>query len=225
MDISVIIPTLNEAATIGETLRRVRSSGGCEVIVVDGGSDDGTPELARPQADMVLSAGRGRARQMNVGAQAASGQVLLFLHADTVLPPDFPALLENALRNPRVVGGRFDVRLDAEGWLFRLVETFMNLRSRLSRIATGDQAIFVRSRTFLELGGYREAELMEDLELSYRLKRQGALACLREQVVTSARRWQRDGIVRTIGLMWLLRFLYFIGVSPRYLKTFYADTR
>ena len=115
MDISVIIPTLNEAATIGETLRRVRSSGRCEVIVVDGGSDDGTPELARPQADLVLSAGRGRARQMNVGARAASGQVLLFLHADTVLPPDFPALLENALRNPRVVGGRFDVRLDAEG--------------------------------------------------------------------------------------------------------------
>ena len=225
MDISVIIPTLNEAATIGETLRRVRSSGSCEVIVVDGGSDDGTPELARPQADLVLSAGRGRATQMNVGARAASGQVLLFLHADTVLPPDFPALLENALRNPRVVGGRFDVRLDAEGRLFRIIETLMNLRSRVSRIATGDQAIFVRSRTFLELGGYREAELMEDLELSYRLKRQGELACLRERVVTSARRWQRDGIVRTIGLMWLLRFLYFIGVSPSYLKTFYADTR
>lgn len=225
MDISVIIPTLNEAATIGETLRRLRSSGSCEVIVVDGGSDDGTPELARPQADLVLSAGRGRATQMNVGARAASGQVLLFLHADTVLPPDFPALLENALRNPRVVGGRFDVRLDAEGRLFRIIETLMNLRSRVSRIATGDQAIFVRSRTFLELGGYREAELMEDLELSYRLKRQGELACLREPVVTSARRWQRDGIVRTIVLMWLLRFLYFIGVSPSYLKTFYADTR
>ncbi len=225
MDISIIIPTLNEAATIGETLRRLRSSGSCEVIVVDGGSDDGTPELARPQADLVLSAGRGRATQMNAGARAASGQVLLFLHADTVLPPGFPALLKDALRNPRVVGGRFDVRLDAEGWLFRLVETFMNLRSRLSRIATGDQAIFVRSRTFLELGGYREAELMEDLELSYRLKRRGELACLRERVVTSARRWQRDGIARTIVLMWLLRFLYFIGVSPRYLKTFYADTR
>lgn len=225
MDISVIIPTLNEAATIGDTLRRVRASGSCEVIVVDGGSDDGTPELVRPQADIVLSAERGRASQMNVGARAASGQVLLFLHADTVLPPGFPALLEDALRSPRVVGGRFDVRLDAEGWPFRLVETLMNLRSRLSRIATGDQAIFVRSRTFLELGGYREAELMEDLELSYRLKRQGELACLRERVVTSARRWQRDGIVRTIVLMWLLRFLYFIGVSPSYLKTFYADTR
>ena len=225
MNISVIIPTLNEAATIVEILRRLRHSGSCEVIVVDGGSDDGTPELARPQADVVLSAGRGRAKQMNVGARAASGQVLLFLHADTVLPLGFPALLEHALHDPQVVGGRFDVRLDADGWPFRMVETLMNIRSRISRIATGDQAIFVRCQTFLELGGYCEAELMEDLELSYRLKRRGKLVCLRERVVTSARRWQRDGIARTIVLMWVLRLLYFVGVSPNYLKTFYADTR
>ena len=225
MNISVIIPTLNEAATIVEILRRLRHSGSCEVIVVDGGSDDGTPELARPQADVVLSAGRGRAKQMNVGARAASGQVLLFLHADTVLPLGFPALLEHALHDPQVVGGRFDVRLDADGWPFRMVETLMNIRSRISRIATGDQAIFVRRQTFLELGGYCEAELMEDLELSYRLKRRGKLVCLRERVVTSARRWQRDGIARTIVLMWVLRLLYFVGVSPNYLKTFYADTR
>ena len=225
MNISVIIPTLNEAATIVEILRRLRHSGSCEVIVVDGGSDDGTPELARPQADVVLSAGRGRAKQMNVGARAASSQVLLFLHADTVLPLGFPALLEHALHDPQVVGGRFDVRLDADGWPFRMVETLMNIRSRISRIATGDQAIFVRRQTFLELGGYCEAELMEDLELSYRLKRRGKLVCLRERVVTSARRWQRDGIARTIVLMWVLRLLYFVGVSPNYLKTFYADTR
>ena len=225
MNISVIIPTLNEAATIVEILRRLRHSGSCEVIVVDGGSDDGTPELARPQADVVLSAGRGRAKQMNVGARAASGQVLLFLHADTVLPLGFPALLEHALHDPQVVGGRFDVRLDADGWPFRMVETLMNIRSRISRIATGDQAIFVRRQTFLELGGYCETELMEDLELSYRLKRRGKLVCLRERVVTSARRWQRDGIARTIVLMWVLRLLYFVGVSPNYLKTFYADTR
>lgn len=225
MNISVIIPTLNEAATIVEILRRLRSSGRCEVIVVDGGSDDSTPELARPQADVVLSVERGRAKQMNVGARTASGQVLLFLHADTVLPPGFPALLEHALRDPQVVGGRFDVRLDADGWPFRMVETLMNIRSRISRIATGDQAIFVRRQTFLELGGYRETELMEDLELSYRLKRRGKVMCLRERVVTSARRWQRDGIARTIVLMWVLRLLYFVGVSPNYLKTFYADTR
>lgn len=225
MDISVIIPTLNEATTIAATLGRVRDSGACELIVVDGGSGDGTPELARPQADLVLSAGRGRARQMNVGARAAGGQVLLFLHADTLLPPDFPALLEHALRDPQVVGGRFDIRLDAEGWPLRMVETLVNIRSRLSRIATGDQAIFVRRQTFLELGGYREIELMEDLELSYRLKRRGKLTCLRERVVTSARRWQRDGIARTIVLMWALRLLYWVGVPTKYLKTFYADTR
>ncbi len=225
MNISVIIPTLNEAATIVEILCRLRRSGSCEVIVVDGGSDDGTLELARPRADLLLSAGRGRAKQMNVGARAASGQVLLFLHADTILPPGFPTLLERALHDPRVVGGRFDVRLDAAGWPFRMIETLINIRSRLSRIATGDQAIFVRRQTFLELGGYRETELMEDLELSYRLKRWGKLVCLRERIVTSARRWQRDGIVRTIVLMWVLRFLYFVGVSPNYLKTFYTDTR
>lgn len=225
MNISVIIPTLNEAETIAETLLHLRCGGSCEVIVVDGGSTDGTPELVRPQADLFLSAGRGRARQMNAGAQAATGEVLLFLHADTILPQGFPALLEHALQNPEVVGGRFDVRLDAEGWPFRMVETLMNVRSRVSRVATGDQAIFVRREVFLALGGYHEAELMEDLELSYRLKRQGKIVCLRERVVTSARRWQRNGIARTIVLMWALRFLYFVGISPNHLKTFYADTR
>jgi rSAM/selenodomain-associated transferase 2 len=162
---------------------------------------------------------------MNAGAQAASGDVLLFLHADTALPPEFPGVLEQALADSEVIAGRFDVRLNAKGWPFRMVETLMNIRSRVSQIATGDQAIFVRCEVFLRLGGYHEAELMEDLELSYRLKRQGKIVCLRERVVTSARRWQRNGIARTIMLMWALRFCYFAGISPNYLKTFYADTR
>jgi rSAM/selenodomain-associated transferase 2 len=225
MRISVIIPTLNEAETIAETLVQVRRAGDCEVIVVDGGSNDATPDLARDQADTFLTAGRGRARQMNVGAQAASGDVLLFLHADTVLPHGFPGILEQALAEPAVIAGRFEVRLGAAGWPFRMVEMLMNIRSRLSHIATGDQAIFVRREVFLHLGGYHEAELMEDLELSYRLKRRGKIACLRERVVTSARRWQRNGIARTIVLMWALRFCYFVGIPPNYLKTFYADTR
>ena len=225
MRISVIIPTLNEAETIAETLVQVRRAGDCEVIVVDGGSTDVTPDRARDHADIFLTTERGRARQMNAGAQAANGDVLLFLHADTALPQGFPNVLEQALAGPEVIAGRFDVRLSAEGWPFRMVETLMNIRSRLSHIATGDQAIFVRREVFLRLGGYHEAELMEDLELSYRLKRQGKIACLRERVVTSARRWQRNGIARTIVLMWALRFCYFVGIPTNYLKTFYADTR
>ena len=225
MRVSVVIPTLNEAGGIAQALVRVRQAGECEIVVVDGGSNDGTPELARRHADVVLSSPRGRARQMNAGAQRAAGAVVLFLHADTVLPHGFAALLDHALSTPGVVGGRFDVRLDAPGWPFRLIETLMNLRSRLTRISTGDQAIFVRRDTFLALGGYPEVELMEDLELSRRLKRAGRIACLRARVTTSARRWQRHGVVRTIMLMWTLRLCHFLGVPPKHLKAFYADTR
>ncbi len=223
--VSVVIPTLNEASGIAHTLERVRQAGECQLIVVDGGSDDGTPERARCHADLVLSAPCGRARQMNVGAHAASGDILLFLHADTILPPGFSALLTQAFADPRVVGGRFDVRLDTPGWPFRMVETLMNLRSRLTRISTGDQAIFVRREVFLAVGGYPEVELMEDLELSKRLKRAGRIACVRERVTTSARRWQRHGVCKTIVLMWILRLGHFLGVPPERLKMFYTDTR
>jgi rSAM/selenodomain-associated transferase 2 len=225
MRVSVVIPTLNEVESIAQTLAQVRQAGKCQLIVVDGGSGDGTLEIARLYADVVLSAPCGRARQMNAGARAAAGDVLLFLHADTVLPLGFPALVDQALADPRVVGGRFDVRLDAAGWPFRMIETLMNLRSRLTRISTGDQAIFVRRQTFLAVGGYPEVELMEDLELSRKLKRAGQIACLRAQVMTSARRWQRDGVVKTIVLMWTLRLGHFLGISPEHLKAFYADTR
>jgi rSAM/selenodomain-associated transferase 2 len=223
--ISVIIPTLNEAANLACTLALVRQRGECQLIVVDGGSTDGTVEIARREADLVLSVPSGRARQMNGGARAATGEIVLFLHADTVLPNGFSSLVMQALADPRVVGGRFDVRLDAVGWPFRLVETLMNLRSRLTRISTGDQAIFVRRDTFLALNGYPEIELMEDLELSKKLKRVGKIACLRERVITSARRWQHDGVLRTIVLMWTLRLGHFFGIPPERLKTFYADTR
>jgi rSAM/selenodomain-associated transferase 2 len=162
---------------------------------------------------------------MNAGARVATGEILLFLHADTFLPQNFPELLRDALQDPATIGGRFDVQLDATGWSFRMIETLMNARSRLTRIATGDQAIFVRRDAFLDLGGFPEMELMEDVEFSRRLKRKGKIACLRARVLTSARRWQRDGVFRTIGLMWLLRLAYFLGVPPRRLRMFYADTR
>lgn len=225
MRVSVIIPALNEAGSIAQTLLRVRQAGECELLVVDGGSTDGTADLAGAYADRVLQAPRGRAQQMNAGAQVATGEVLLFLHADTVLPAGFPVLLAQALGDPAVVGGRFDVRLDAPGWPFRMIETLMNVRSRLTRISTGDQAIFVRRETFFELGGYPEISLMEDLELSRKLKRKGKIACLRARVLTSARRWQRNGVMKTIVLMWALRLCHFFGVPATHLKTFYADTR
>jgi rSAM/selenodomain-associated transferase 2 len=225
MRISVIIPTLNEANGIAQTLEWVRRAGECELVVVDGGSDDGTPDIARLYADVVLSSVCGRARQMNAGARAATGEALLFLHADTILPEQFSTLLDRILQNSTIVGGRFDVRLDAPGWAFRMIETLMNLRSRLTKIATGDQAMFVRRDVFFSIGGFPELELMEDIEFSRRLKRRGNIACLRARVVTSARRWRRDGVYRTVALMWTLRLAYFCGVSPRQLKPFYAETR
>jgi rSAM/selenodomain-associated transferase 2 len=225
MRISVIIPTLDEVTAVARTVVGVREAGACEIVVVDGGSCDGTLETVSSFADIVLSAARGRASQMNAGACAATGEVLLFLHADTVLPRNFPELLQYAFQDPTVLGGRFDVRLDACGWSFRMIETLMNVRSRLTRIATGDQAIFIRRNAFAALGGFPELELMEDIEFSRRLKQMGKIACLRAQVVTSARRWQRDGVFRTIGLMWLLRLAYFLGVPPRQLKAFYSDPR
>src|SRR5215467_3421238 len=164
MQISVVIPVLNEAATIAQTLTQLHQAGECQSIVVDGGSDDETVPIARLYTDMVLRAPRGRARQMNAGSQVAKSEVLLFLHADTVLPHGFPRMLTAAFANPAIIGGRFDVRLDAEGWPFRMIEMMMNLRSRMTKISTGDQAIFVRRKVFHKIGGYPDIELMEDLE-------------------------------------------------------------
>ena len=225
MRVSVVIPVLNEAAGIARTLMQLRQAGVWQSIVVDGGSDDDTVSLARLYADVVMSSPRGRARQMNAGGHVAEGEVLLFLHADTDLPQGCLQLLTDALNDPQVVGGRFDVRLDAEGWPFRMIETLMNVRSRMTKISTGDQAIFVRHAVFQKMGGYPELELMEDVEFSRRLKREGRIACLRERVTTSARRWQRDGVARTIVKMWMLRLCHFLRVSPARLRVHYADTR
>jgi rSAM/selenodomain-associated transferase 2 len=158
---------------------------------------------------------------MNAGAQAAQGDVLLFLHADTVLPPGTQAAVREALADPGVVGGRFDVRFDCERPIFRIIAALMNLRSRLSGISTGDQAIFVRRHAFATMGGYPDIPLMEDIEFTRRLKRQGRLACLGAQVITSSRKWDREGVLRTILLMWILRFLYFVGADPAWLHAIY----
>jgi rSAM/selenodomain-associated transferase 2 len=225
MRLSVIVPTLDEEATIALTLAQARRPGEVELVVVDGGSRDGTVHAARPLADRVLDAPRGRAAQMNAGAAAARGAVLLFLHADTRLPDDYPALVADALAPADVVGGRFDLRLDAPGLAYRVIERLIGLRSRLTGVATGDQAIFVRRDAFVRVGGYPAIPLMEDIALCRALKRAGRMVALRDVVVTSARRWQRDGLVRTVALMWMLRLAYYAGVSPARLARAYRDAR
>lgn len=226
MTCSVIIPTLNEERTIGAVLAHTSGLGFEEILVVDGGSSDRTVELVRDAGRARLIAGRrGRAGQLNEGAKAARGDVLVFLHADTFLPADARRAIESALADLRVTGGRFDVTFDRRtGWA-RLIGAMMNLRSRVTGICTGDQAIFVRRVVFERLGGYADIPLMEDIEFSRRLKRTGRPAALRDAVTTSFRRWEQRGPLRTVLLMWTLRFLYWCGVSPHRLQRFYAAVR
>jgi rSAM/selenodomain-associated transferase 2 len=225
MKISVIVPVLNEEATIAATLGALAALAPYEVILVDGGSVDRTRDIAARSGAQVLSAERGRARQMNRGAAGASGEVLLFLHADTRLPDSAFSDIAAALNDPRCLGGRFDVELEGSHRMLKLVGALINYRSRVTKVGTGDQAIFLRREIFLRMGGYPDIPLMEDIALCCALKRMGAVACLRSRVVTSARRWENDGVWRTIVRMWTLKLLYLAGVSPARLKQFYADTR
>lgn len=222
MNISIIIPVLNEAASIRRVLDRVRSlPGNPEVIVVDGGSVDSTLALSTAMADKVLSAPRGRANQMNAGAGAASHEVLLFLHADTFLPDDATSMVARGLACGRYRWGRFDVHIDGRPRMLRIVASLMNCRSRLTGIATGDQAIFVTKTEFASVGGFPEQPLMEDIELSSRLKRRSAPLCLRARVSTSGRRWEAGGVWRTILLMWTLRLRYWLGTPAEQLAKAY----
>jgi rSAM/selenodomain-associated transferase 2 len=212
--LSIIVPALNEAAGIERALARLQPlrERRHEVIVVDGGSDDATRRLAQPLADQVLSAPRGRAVQMNAGAACAQGEGLVFLHADTHLPEAADRAVAAALRESP--WGRFDVRIAGRNPLLGAVAWTMNLRSRLTGIATGDQAIFVRRRVFESLGGYAPIPLMEDIELCRRLRAVGWPVCLAARVETSARRWEARGVLRTVVLMWRLRLAYWLGVDP-----------
>jgi rSAM/selenodomain-associated transferase 2 len=216
--LSIIIPTLNEAVQIRaalEALAPLRGSGH-EVIVADGGSADGTVRLAEPLCDRLAVSASGRAVQMNAGARYATGEALIFLHADTRLPPDADLLVADAVKDR--LWGRFDVDIEGRHPLLRVVAGAMNLRSRLTGIATGDQAIFVRRDAFT---GFPEIALMEDIAFSREMKRRGAPACLRERVSTSGRRWESRGVLRTIVLMWRLRLLYFLGARPERLARLY----
>lgn len=225
--LSVIVPVLNEAAGIEATLQSLAAvrAAGDEVLVVDGGSDDGTPDLAAPLADRVLGATAGRAHQMNAGAQEAAEDVLWFVHGDTRVPPEAPEIVRRSLLGGRA-WGRFDVAIAGRARTLRVIAWFMNRRSCLTGIATGDQALFVRRRAFQAVGGFPEQPLMEDIALSRALRRRyGWPACPRGPVLTSGRRWEQGGVWRTMVLMWGLRLRYWLGADPAALAERYRQVR
>jgi rSAM/selenodomain-associated transferase 2 len=222
--LSIIVPVLNEAALLPDMLARLQPlrERGHEVIVVDGGSADGSPAVAQPMTDVLVRTGAGRARQMNAGARAASGDIYWFLHADSRIAKHADHLILAALEDaPYGAWGRFDVSLTGRGWPMRVIETGMNLRSRLTGIATGDQGIFIRRESFEMLHGFADIELMEDIDISRRLKRLSRPVCLATRLLTSSRRWERDGVLSTVLLMWHLRLAYFLGCSPARLAARY----
>lgn len=223
IELSIIVPTLNEGAVIESLLRELQSlrKAGCELIVSDGGSADQTCALASPLVDKVVSGAQGRALQMNLGAEAAAADWLWFVHADTrFMQPPIEYL--ELFRQMSSDWGFFAVRLDSHGVAYRLIETLINVRSRFSRVGTGDQGLFVRRVLFEQLHGFARIPLMEDVELSKRLRRLSAPRFVSRPLLTSARRWQHQGMVRTVLLMWRLRLAYFLGVSPQRLAKHYG---
>ncbi len=223
VQLSIVMPVLNEAANLPATFQALAAytARGTQLIVADGGSTDGTVALAQRAGATVVPAPRGRALQMNAGAQQASGEVLLFLHADTSLPADADQLMAEALAMHSAVWGRFDVHISGDSKMLPVVAALMNQRSRWTGIATGDQALFMTRAAFDAVGGFPAQPLMEDIEISKRLRQLSRPACLPAKVVTSGRRWETRGVWRTIFLMWRLRFAYWRGVAPERLADLY----
>jgi len=215
------VPVFNEEAVLPEWIANVHQLDADEWMVVDGGSTDNTCQLLEKSPLRWIRSEPGRAVQMNAGAQNASSDILLFIHSDTIIGSSHILAIQQAMQDESCVGGRFDVRLSGHGLALCVIAWFINMRSRLSGISTGDQCQFVRRSVFERMGGFPEQALMEDIEFSKRLKRHGRIACLSEKVVTSSRRWETHGVVRTVWLMWTLRFLYWIGVSPEKLASMY----
>lgn len=225
MTISVIIPTFNEACGIRETLTRVRSGSDVEVIVSDGGSSDGTPALARDLADRVVASPPGRGRQMNTGVRACRGDILLFLHADTLLPPGWDMMIREIISDGGIAGGAFDLGIASErpglAWIARAA----SWRSRLTRVPYGDQAPFVRRTVFEAIGGYPEIPIMEDVAFARKLKRAGRIRFIARPVSTSARRWENEGVLFTTLRNWAIVTCFLAGVAPERLARWYRDVR
>ncbi len=222
MWISIVVPILNEEEELPGLLESLRPLGSAvEVVFVDGGSPDRSPTILRGAGYRLIECAAGRARQMNVGAQRAGGDVLVFLHADTRLSPSGLEALRAAMSDPRIVGGRFDIAYDTTDWPYPWIARLGNLRSRFTGIFTGDQTIFVRREAFEAAGGFPEIPLMEDVEFSRQLKRLGRVACLHTPVVGSTRKWRREGVWRTVALMWVVRALYALGASSERLHRLY----
>ncbi len=227
--ISIIIPVINEAATIQETLTRLDEATNIEVIVVDGGSRDETvaianhlsKTLAKSLNIKIISTAAGRARQMNAASAIATGDILLFLHADTHLPTGFDTLVRQALQNPGTIAGAFELRIDAQLRGLRLVEKMVNVRSRFLSMPYGDQAIFLKAATFHDVGGFPDIPIMEDFEMMLRLRRRGRIAIVRASVLASGRRWQKLGVVKTTLINQLIIAGYFLGVPPAQLVRWY----
>jgi len=224
MSLSLIVPALNEAQGIIDMLQALQPlrNRGCEVIVVDGGSTDHTPVLARRWCDLVLRAPGGRAKQMNAGAAAASGEILCFLHADCFLPDGADGLIVDGLARGRRSWGRFDVTISGTHPMLRVIARMMNWRSRLTGIATGDQGLFMTRSVFEAAGRFPEIALMEDIALTKQLKRYGKPLCITHRLTTSGRRWEKHGLWRTMLLMWRLRLAYWLGADPNRLAAQYV---
>jgi rSAM/selenodomain-associated transferase 2 len=223
--ISIIIPVFNEAAKIQETLTRVIDTTNVEVIVVDGGSRDETVEIAKSLGVKVISANPGRASQMNAGAVVAKGNILLFLHADTLLPTNFDTLICSALQDTKTIAGAFELRIDSQLRGLRFIEKMVNGRSSFFALPYGDQAIFLKAAIFEQVGGFPNLPIMEDFELMRHLKREGRITILPASVITSGRRWQKLGVVKTTLINQLVIGGYFLGVSPDKLVNFYRRSR
>ncbi|BAY12062.1 TIGR04283 family arsenosugar biosynthesis glycosyltransferase [Calothrix sp. NIES-2098] len=223
--ISIIIPAINEAANIKDAIATTQNSTNTEVIVVDGGSQDDTVAIAQSLGIKVITASPGRAVQMNAGAVAASGEILLFLHADTRLPAGFDAMIRTALQQPKTVAGAFNLRIDTPTRCIRLVEWGVKMRSHFLQMPYGDQAIFITKELFQQIGGFPELPIMEDFELIRRLKPVGRIAIISEPVVTSARRWLRKGIMQTTLINQIVIIAYLLGVSPQRIRSWYRQEK